>query len=558
MPADVSSLLKILARLEAKVALLERNQRVNNIGNTSIEGGALVVTDGNGNTQLALGLQPDGTYAAVATSPTAPLAPSAPVMADTALGVSVSWDGNMADGSTPLSDFACVQVHLSVTPGFTPGPSTLHGTMTVAGLVNVSSLLAATTYYGTLVAVNASGNPSSPGAYASALSSAISAQHVAANAFGLNMVADPQFTMAALNASRAADPASSGTWVFGSGQATSLPTTAARLALMPSGTPPVWVSPGEQYYVSATFTTTAANSTLDVSMVTDGGTAQLSQAGVGAGTHTLAGIVTVPSGATQAYFLVSCLNSSANSVTIFEPVMQAAQLFSPTILGTDYIINTSGEFFYNGTPAANALRVSIVPGVNAVQDPSGNWALPGVTHYTGSGPYNAYNHQANAILSETATVMTGVSSPWLATTLVVFNSPVSPGVFLAGTVTSTGGTPANPTVITTDAFSGSLTLAGTWSNNGADILRASLMPDASVWICGRISNTGNQVSGNVITTLPAGYFNTSRNSFGVGAIANSNTALPMEVSTAGSMTLTGGYTAGQALVVNMRYPLNIV
>jgi hypothetical protein len=359
MAADVSSLLKTLASYERRIALLERNQRVNNIGNASIEGGTLTVTDGAGNTQLALGLQPDGTYAAVASSPTAPLPPSAPVMADTALGVSVAWDGNMADGSTPLADFIHVQVHLSPAPGFTPSAATLHATMTAPGLVKVSSLLASTTYYGVLVALNASGNPSLPSAYASAMSTAISAQHVAANAFGLNMIADPQFTNPTLNASRAADAATLGSWSFSAtaGEAVSDAVTGtAQLALMPSASPPVWVSPGEQYYLSCTFTVTGS-CTLNASLVTNSSTVSVSQA-VTAGTWTIAGIVTVPSGASSAYFRVSAVSVTSNITTVSVPVMQPASLFSPTIFGEDYIISPAGSFFYSAAPAHGDLIAS--------------------------------------------------------------------------------------------------------------------------------------------------------------------------------------------------------
>lgn len=233
--------------------------------------------------------------------------------------------------------------------------------------------------------------------------------------------------------------------------------------------------------------------------------------------------------------------------------INAATFIGSVFQGTEIIINDVGTFWYRGVPGANTLRMSAVGTIASVQDPFGNWALPGLTIYAGTGPYSAYEYFANAISTATATVMTGVSDPWTAANAIVYQLP---GMILKGPITAIDGTSASPTKIITDTFN-ALTLAGTWSNNGADVLKASLMPDNSIWINGRISNTANQVSGAVIGTLGAGYFNLNRNSFGVGAIANSNTAMPMEVSTTGSFTITGPYTLGTALIINMRYPLGI-
>lgn len=166
MPADVSSLLKTLASYERRIALLERNQRVNNIGNASIENGALVVTDGDGNTQVTLGLQPDGTYAQVASSPTSPLSPSVPVVLPGIQELFVTWDGQLSDGSTPLADFAGVQVHCSQLAGFIPDATTLQGALTGPFVYRIGNLLAGTVYYVAFTAVNMSGNLSPASAQA--------------------------------------------------------------------------------------------------------------------------------------------------------------------------------------------------------------------------------------------------------------------------------------------------------------------------------------------------------------------------------------------------------
>jgi hypothetical protein len=209
---------------------------------------------------------------------------------------------------------------------------------------------------------------------------AVTAANVAANQFGLNMVADPQFTQSSLNTIRAADAFSTGSWSFSANTAICAATTGgARLALMPSTVPPMWVYPGEQYYVSCTFTTTAASTTLFVTIATDGGNAQITQSGVAAGTHTLSGVVTIPAGAHTGYFRFSSINGSSNATTVSNPICQPAALFSPTITGTDYIINSSGAFFYSGTPALGNLIASITQAAGT--DAFGN------AYYTGFCAY---------------------------------------------------------------------------------------------------------------------------------------------------------------------------
>jgi hypothetical protein len=53
-------------------------------------------------------------------------------------------------------------------------------------------------------------------------------------------------------------------------------------------------------------------------------------------------------------------------------------------LGTDFVINSTGAFFYSGTPAPGNLSASVVPGSTTVTDPEGNTAQPGFTTYGSS------------------------------------------------------------------------------------------------------------------------------------------------------------------------------
>jgi len=52
-----------------------------------------------------------------------------------------------------------------------------------------------------------------------------------------------------------------------------------------------------------------------------------------------------------------------------------------TFSGSNWIANANGQFFYNGTPAANNLVASIIPGTANVLDSFNNVALPGISVY---------------------------------------------------------------------------------------------------------------------------------------------------------------------------------
>jgi hypothetical protein len=154
-----------MARMQKHIDQLERNQRAAP-GPMSIAAGQITFTDAAGVQQMVVGQQADGTHAVVSTTLQAPVQPDQPLAGPGILSAWVSWDGAMADGSSPLADSAGVQVHCSAVQGFTPGPTTLQGVMPGAGLFGIGQLTAGTTYYVCLVGVNQAGNTSAPSAEA--------------------------------------------------------------------------------------------------------------------------------------------------------------------------------------------------------------------------------------------------------------------------------------------------------------------------------------------------------------------------------------------------------
>ena len=123
---------------------------------------------------------------------------------------------------------------------------------------------------------------------------------------------------------------------------------------------------------------------------------------------------------------------------------------------------------------------------------------------------------------------------------------------------TTSGTASNPTNLQTDTWHPA-TYAGTWATSGSGALQYKMMVDNSVWIHGRINNSANQVSGNTITTLPSGYFNSTRNThtWATCSVANTNTVMPMELNTSGASQILNPYITGTNVIVNVRIPLDI-
>ncbi len=129
---------------------------------------ATTIKDATGSTRVVIGQQSDGTITVVETNAPAPLAPDTPTVAGALSAIVVAWDG-LLGSAAPLSDFQYVQVHVSLSSGFTPSSATLMGTMHTGGLFGVGNLIGGDTYYVKLVALNNSQVASTPSTQASAV-----------------------------------------------------------------------------------------------------------------------------------------------------------------------------------------------------------------------------------------------------------------------------------------------------------------------------------------------------------------------------------------------------
>jgi hypothetical protein len=76
-------------------------------------------------------------------------------------------------------------------------------------------------------------------------------------------------------------------------------------------------------------------------------------------------------------------NAYPQGLSITLGVIAGATISGSSFQGTDYVINSSGAFFYSGTPAAGNLVNSVAN--SSGTDPYGNQYLQGVAAYGGSG-----------------------------------------------------------------------------------------------------------------------------------------------------------------------------
>ena len=164
----IDALTQELLRTQAELATVKRGQRRPQLGNSSIDTGSLEVRDSAGVTRLRLGWQPDGSVGVVEEGGDPHPAPGAPMVEPIPSGLSVTWDGSL-DGLELLpADFDHINVHVSTSSGFTPGPASFAGTIPRSGgSLPVAPLEVGTTYYVRLVPVGTGGVQGAPSAQAS-------------------------------------------------------------------------------------------------------------------------------------------------------------------------------------------------------------------------------------------------------------------------------------------------------------------------------------------------------------------------------------------------------
>ena len=286
----------------------------------------------------------------------------------------------------------------------------------------------------------------------------------------------------------------------------------------------------------------------------------------------------------------------ANGLAYFFGVV----LSGGTITGPDYVINTSGFFFYSGTPASGNLVGSSVgssggtdsfgnvyqPGdtvyianggyvnINSSGGIGGNTAIifhPGLTSHVSENPqvYGASNNSGLANEFEFLTMTSGAAGT--GDTTIQLLSPSADGTlggvqnfFVAGTlvaqllktiwdisvpISCTLGTPANPSIITNGAYTripspfsnGWVSGGGAGDMNGI-IYRMSNDGNFEVWL--DIINPNAQVN-SIVTTFSAPFIPQKNQKHEIaGSIAG---AVWATLDTSGNLIMTGNTGANQEI-----------
>jgi hypothetical protein len=205
----------------------------------------------------------------------------------------------------------------------------------------------------------------------------ITSLNLATAAAATNLIIDPQFTSAAVNSVRIADPGTICTWTLAAPSA-SVPGSGAglcALALMPSTLVPLYVNPNEQYYLSVAVTLpagTGAGISAGIQLVLNDGSFLGPLLPVTGITQTVAQLITIPAGISSCYVRLIITGLPSGIVATFtQPTLyitQGPNQLQPGSVGTPAI--QAGAITANtiaaGAVTANAIAANSVS-TNALQ-----------------------------------------------------------------------------------------------------------------------------------------------------------------------------------------------
>jgi hypothetical protein len=245
--------------------------------------------------------------------------------------------------------------------------------------------------------------------------------------------------------------------------------------------------------------------------------------------------------------------------------VNAATFNGSTFNGSEWIQNSNGSFYYNGTPAAGNLSASISPFIG--DDGFGNYVLPGFTNYInqGGGGYVAANIVAGTQTYYYGANMVSVTNPWNELgNITAFNgSPnimqIAPGpnlgdyIGMAGPVKVSGGWHYSGPITAYEPGSGSPGTDETWHTASPvitgwsfNVCRYRYRSDDTVDIQVGATIASTAVSGTAtLFTLPAGYHpiinykGTAPGIFVTGTIADGMLDTRFQVTTAGVVEFLG-------------------
>lgn len=250
--------------------------------------------------------------------------------------------------------------------------------------------------------------------------------------------------------------------------------------------------------------------------------------------------------------------------------------------GNTFVVNSTGQFIYNGTPAAgNLVESNIIPQV-PTSDGNGNLALPGVTSYflISGSTYVAISLFKGELIFSTST--TGEGGPWVTESTLIqnlanqltLNCPqqlsLSSGLGASLGITNLISTVGNLVLGNGNfAYATNPAIGGqeTWHtmsgfqnsfSAGGETPRYMLKPDNTVRLAGSVQAGATNAAGVAFFTLPVGWRPAS-NALMSGAATGSLSAGSGTVQALSSGALATGYAtvSGNAIWLDgMTFPLD--
>ena len=133
-----------------------------------------------------------------------------------------------------------------------------------------------------------------------------------------NIILDPKFSSAPINATRLADPATAGSWAITSPNASAGAAALSTLALMPSALVPLYVNAGEQYYLTVNASLSGGAASAGIQFAFDTGSDLGPVQALSVGANVIAQLITIPPGVTSAYVRL-IVTGSSGTVTFSGP-----------------------------------------------------------------------------------------------------------------------------------------------------------------------------------------------------------------------------------------------
>jgi hypothetical protein len=230
----------------------------------------------------------------------------------------------------------------------------------------------------------------------------------------------------------------------------------------------------------------------------------------------------------------------------------AATFDGGTYIGNDFIINTAGEFYYSGLPAAGNMTYSITNAAGT--DQFGNAYLLGITMYSANGIIGQYAMQQEVAGAAGGTYQLFTAAtqagPWTESTFIQVSSS---GITLGGAVFSFGGGPGNPSYIATDSWN-PVTFINSWANQAAGNmpLRYILNTDGTASLQGIIAGGS---AATVCNNLPAAYRNISYAAF-APIVSTAYDPGFIQVGTDGSVVIHAATVTGKAWIIDITWSLS--